>query len=100
MYNMFLKENFKLEVKEKRSDIVKEGFLKKKGKSIKIKNFIPRFYEESYCNSFSVQWNKFKKVQLDSKNSNAHSKERFFGSTKWYHKIQPQSVFYVLRVRK
>lgn len=51
---------------------------------IPIINFIPRFVlEEAYAESFGMQWNLFKKTQLDSVNLTTMSRDRFFSGTKW-----------------
>lgn len=83
MYDKFLKGSFDLVSAKKAGRIVEEGMLKKNGKVISVKNFIPRFYDEDYCDSFSVQWSKFRNVQLDSVNGHTHSFDRLIGSTKW-----------------
>jgi 2-polyprenyl-3-methyl-5-hydroxy-6-metoxy-1,4-benzoquinol methylase len=83
LYDKFLKETFNLIIKEKEGNFVKKGKLINKDVSVNIKNFIPRFYEENYCESFSFQWKKFKNLQLDSVNRFKHSEERIVNCTKW-----------------
>lgn len=49
-----------------------------------IKNYIPRFVNnENYAASFGFQWNKHKRVQLDSATGLKISHDRFYSSTKW-----------------
>jgi SAM-dependent methyltransferase len=49
-----------------------------------IRNFIPRFApESSYADSFGMQWNKFRKTQLDSHSGHPISADRFWQSTGW-----------------
>jgi SAM-dependent methyltransferase len=52
--------------------------------SYPIKNGIPRFVPEStYADNFGMQWNNFRKTQLDSYSGHNISSERFFKSTGW-----------------
>ncbi len=83
LYKKFLLNTFNLKIEEKKGNSIKEGKLLEDGKIIRIKKFIPRFYEENYCESFSFQWKKFRDLQLDSKNKNKHSEERLKKCTKW-----------------
>jgi 2-polyprenyl-3-methyl-5-hydroxy-6-metoxy-1,4-benzoquinol methylase/uncharacterized protein YbaR (Trm112 family) len=54
------------------------------GKTYPILDGIPRFVaDESYAGSFSYQWKKFSRVQLDSHNGTQFSHERFFSITGW-----------------
>jgi SAM-dependent methyltransferase len=49
-----------------------------------IKNFIPRFVPESnYADNFGMQWNLFRRTQLDSYSGQNISGERFWKSTNW-----------------
>ena len=49
-----------------------------------VKNGIPRFTDGShYTSSFSYQWNKFDKTQLDTHSGVSHSRDRLFGETLW-----------------
>src|SRR5215510_12666010 len=49
-----------------------------------IRNFIPRFVPESnYADNFGMQWNKFRKTQLDSFTGLPISRERLLASTGW-----------------
>lgn len=54
------------------------------GKSYPIVRGIPRFVDpENYTASFGMQWNKFRRVQIDSAAGGAHSRERFDAETHW-----------------
>src|SRR5262245_31660238 len=45
---------------------------------------IPRFVSsEGYTGSFGRQWNKFARLQLDSKNGTDFSRQRFYSITEW-----------------
>ena len=45
---------------------------------------IPRFVpDEEYAGSFGHQWNKYARLQLDSKNGTSFSSERFYSITEW-----------------
>lgn len=49
-----------------------------------IRNFIPRFVPESnYADNFGMQWNKFRKTQLDSYSGQPISATRFWKATGW-----------------
>ena len=49
-----------------------------------VRGFIPRFSPESnYADNFGMQWNKFRKTQLDSSSGKPISSNRFWGSTGW-----------------
>lgn len=49
-----------------------------------IRNFVPRFVPESnYADNFGMQWNKFRKTQLDSHSGHTISAERFWQATGW-----------------
>src|SRR4051812_44192047 len=63
---------------------VREGTLKCVAcrKTYRIVRGIPRFVPaEGYADSFGLQWNKFRRVQLDSENGAALSRHRFFSET-------------------
>lgn len=54
------------------------------GKTFAITNGIPRFVPaENYADSFGMQWNRFRKVQLDSVNGTHMSRDRFTNETGW-----------------
>ena len=49
-----------------------------------IRDFIPRFVPESnYANNFGIQWNKFRRTQLDSHSGQPISAARFWRATGW-----------------
>lgn len=49
-----------------------------------IRDFIPRFVPESnYADSFGMQWNKFRRTQLDSHSGHPISADRFWKATGW-----------------
>lgn len=54
------------------------------GMKYPIKNGIPRFVpEENYADNFGVQWNLFRKTQLDSHSGQSISRDRFLRYTGW-----------------
>src|SRR5260370_13178257 len=54
------------------------------GKSYPIVRGIPRFVDrDNYTDSFGMQWNRFREVQLHSATGNAHSRERFDAEAGW-----------------
>lgn len=68
------------------NDLIESGILETVDKkySYCIKNFIPRFVPESnYADNFGMQWNLFRKTQLDSYSGQNISGERFWKSTNW-----------------
>jgi len=49
-----------------------------------VKDFIPRFVSTSnYADNFGMQWNKFRRTQLDSYSGHSISADRFWRSTGW-----------------
>jgi SAM-dependent methyltransferase len=49
-----------------------------------VRNFIPRFVPEStYADNFGIQWNKFRRTQLDSVSGAPISHNRFYQFTEW-----------------
>lgn len=55
-----------------------------------IRDFVPRFSPESnYADNFGMQWNKFRKTQLDSSSGKPISSNRFWTSTGW----SPEAIF-------
>src|SRR5688572_18522148 len=49
-----------------------------------IRDFVPRFVPESnYADNFGMQWNKFRKTQLDSYTGRPISANRFWQATGW-----------------
>lgn len=54
------------------------------GSRYPIREFIPRFVPSSnYADSFGMQWNRFRKTQLDSHSGHPISAERFWRATGW-----------------
>jgi SAM-dependent methyltransferase len=54
------------------------------GHSFPIENAIPRFVtRDNYAVSFGLQWNQFRKTQLDSHSGQPISRDRFFRFTGW-----------------
>jgi len=92
-YKKYLSDTFDLIInREGAPDEIKEGVLisKETGKSFPILNFIPRFVPDSnYADNFGLQWNRFKKTQLDSCNGKYLSFSRFWRNTKW----QPRDLY-------
>jgi 2-polyprenyl-3-methyl-5-hydroxy-6-metoxy-1,4-benzoquinol methylase len=65
---------------------IKEGCLQAvdNRSQIRISNFIPRFVKgSSYVDNFGLQWNHFRRVQIDSKNNFSLTKQRFYANNKW-----------------
>ena len=49
-----------------------------------IREFVPRFAPESnYADNFGIQWNKFRRTQLDSYSGQPISANRFWTATGW-----------------
>ena len=75
-----------LTVTRERGDEIEEGDLSCPGchRRFPIVGAIPRFVEaQNYADSFGLQWNKYARLQLDSQNGTAFSRERFYGITEW-----------------
>jgi SAM-dependent methyltransferase len=79
------------------ADCIEENGKIKSGKLISadrrhsypIRDFIPRFVGQSnYADNFGMQWNKFRKTQLDSYSGHLISAERFWTATSW----QPEDM--------
>ena len=75
----FCKGELTLQVDQYDSNEVKEGsLLCECGKRYPIKRYIPRFVDtDNYVESFSFEWDIFRKVQLDSINRTTESEETF-----------------------
>jgi len=81
----FIKKPFELVIDEiDDHDCVKSGaFIFKDGK-IDIVDHIPRFHNDhGYVENWSIQWNQFRKTQLDSYTGYPHTQNRFWNNTKW-----------------
>ena len=70
-------------VNNKKSEEIIEGSLHcGNGHKYPIKDSIPRFVQlDSYAGSFSFEWQKFSKVQLDNFNGTTESEDTFFQKT-------------------
>ena len=82
------KSGQKLILKEKNivNNLVESGTLVSEDgvHSYRIINFIPRFVPQSnYADNFGMQWNLFRKTQLDSYSGQNISGDRFWNSTNW-----------------
>jgi len=64
---------------------IKYGWLvSSEGRRYPIRDFIPRFVPETtYADSFGLQWNRFRKTQLDSYTKQPISVERFYKASGW-----------------
>ena len=78
---------------------IQEGMLVTRdgNKSIPIRNCIPRFVpNSSYTSNFGLQWNHFRRTQLDRFNGTTISSDRFYSSTGWSHQeLQGQRILEV-----
>ncbi len=85
MYRKYLERSFSITVSERQGDFIKTAELiaHDTGKTIPVRNYIPRFSGDDYCESFGLQWSTFKSVQLDSASGHRHSQDRFISCTKW-----------------
>ncbi|HEX9871490.1 MAG TPA: methyltransferase domain-containing protein [Candidatus Tectomicrobia bacterium] len=75
-----------LEQPEYRLEHVQSGWLVSEDGAHRyaIRDFIPRFMPESnYADSFGMQWNKFRRTQLDSHSGHPISASRFWKATGW-----------------
>lgn len=76
----------RLEVTRGQGDRIEEGRLVAdgSGRVFPVVRGIPRFVEGgSYADSFGVQWNRFRTVQLDSATHAGHSERRFDAEAGW-----------------
>ncbi len=73
----------KLSVKSEAEGEVESGTLASKcSRSYEIRDFIPRFVPaENYASNFGLQWNHFRRTQLDSNSGHPISRDRFFSYT-------------------
>ena len=68
------------------NELIKSGVLtnKNNSKKFEIVNFIPRFVSgDNYSENFGIQWNTFRKTQLDSFSGHPISENRFWNATNW-----------------
>lgn len=77
----------RLEVSRGSGDRIEAGRLvaEPSGSAFPIVNGIPRFVqaESTYADSFGLQWNLFRSVQLDSATNASHSQKRFDAEAGW-----------------
>lgn len=74
-YDQFVDPKTKIPLKISKD---KNYLIDNDGKKYEIINNIPRFVKKNnYANSFGLQWNKFRKTQLDSYTNTSLSKDRF-----------------------
>lgn len=85
MYSKFLESEFSLEIVERDGEFVKSGFLipRRGGEKLRIENYIPRFTQTGYCESFEFQWNNFHNLQHDSSTGTEMSSRRVWDCTHW-----------------
>ncbi len=85
MYEKFLEGKFDLVVDRQDGDFVESGELidLDSGVSTPVRNCIPRFCDEGYCESFGLQWHQFKSLQIDSRTGRHESYDRLIRNTRW-----------------
>ncbi|MBL8919442.1 MAG: methyltransferase domain-containing protein [Myxococcaceae bacterium] len=76
-------------VDERRGQHVWEGTLRSAtGRDYPVRRGIPRFVpEDSYAHNFGLQWNRFRREQLDTEQGGALSRKRFESETGWSHSL-------------
>ncbi len=87
--NLFLKDEITKDGRIQSGNLVSEdGKIK-----YEIINFIPRFVEKgNYADNFGMQWNKFRKTQLDSFSKVPISEDRFWKSTGWKNESLKENI--------
>lgn len=76
----------RVEVDRHQKGRIEEGCLisEKTGQRFPIVRGIPRFVEgTTYTDSFGMQWNRFRDVQVDADTGGSHSTDRFDTETEW-----------------
>ena len=79
-------QRLRLEQAEYQGDEIVSGWLVavEGGTRYPVREFIPRFVPSSnYADNFGIQWNRFRRTQLDSFSGQTISAERFWRSTGW-----------------
>ncbi|MFL5482612.1 MAG: class I SAM-dependent methyltransferase [Gemmatimonadaceae bacterium] len=79
-------EELRIKDAEFEGEEIRSGWLVSKSgeKRYPITNFVPRFVAPSnYADSFGLQWNRFRKTQLDSYSGVPVSADRFWKATGW-----------------
>lgn len=82
----FTGKRYQLHIDEEVDGCVKNGKLitPDETETVLIKNFIPRFvFDSNYADSFGLQWNLFRKTQLDSVNGTTLTRDRLYSGTNW-----------------
>jgi SAM-dependent methyltransferase len=87
-FSRFLEQRYALAVQATEGDEVVEGYLTDLGnpaRSFPIVRKIPRFVagETNYCDSFGLQWNRFRRTQFDSHSHLFISRDRLWRNTGW-----------------
>ena len=80
------KKKYHLLIDEEAGGLVRSGKLvtDDDSETIPVIKFIPRFVlTEGYAESFGMQWNIFKRTQLDSVNLTTETRDRFYSGTRW-----------------
>lgn len=83
-------QSLSLDAAESIGDRVKTGSLRcAGGHRFRIERFVPRFVpDDQYAASFGMQWNRFRRTQLDRYNGTRISRDRFVQVTGW----EPESL--------
>jgi SAM-dependent methyltransferase len=77
-------ERLRLEEPQYKDERVQSGWLATDRQRYPVRDFIPRFAPESnYADNFGMQWNQFRRTQLDSYSGQPISAKRFWTSTGW-----------------
>jgi SAM-dependent methyltransferase len=78
---------------ERIGDFVKSGLLvSAAGRSYPIRNFIPRFANDGYAESFSVEWEKHPNILKEATSSFSSYRHRFLLETKWSSDLAGQTI--------
>lgn len=75
-----------MKVDQESDDEVKSGSLRCRrcAGQFPIVQFVPRFVpDENYSSSFGLQWNRFRRTQLDSTTGRPITRDRFFAQSGW-----------------
>jgi len=80
-----------------RHDEVETGMLvDAAGRGVPIQRFVPRFQQdEGYTQNFGLQWNHFRRTQLDSQNRSTISTDRFYAGTRWPRQMSGECILEV-----
>ncbi|OIO05540.1 MAG: hypothetical protein AUJ49_01175 [Desulfovibrionaceae bacterium CG1_02_65_16] len=85
MYERYLARHFELIVTERQGDHVVAGELRARDGSMTapVRNHIPRFGDNAYCESFAFQWERFTNLQHDSVLKDNSCRQRIQDCTHW-----------------